>query len=211
MKISQRQILDVASLVVSISAVLIVILLTYILAGPVDVIKNSTWSLTTDKTSYVLGDTVTIHVVADKLRAVQGNFIRTIECKSNTGSFISYHIADSTSNRSKGHVVTDIPIKIPFIIATLPSTCRIAFTIEYRIYTFRSFSEYNFTNTFRLSAPQQPVVPETVLPDSEATETPPTVTEPAPMATASTPIQPAPEASIPKNCAIDILKIHLIC
>lgn len=139
--------------------ILATVTLTYLALWPIDVIKNSSWELTVDKSSYHVGDTATVHVVADKLKPYGGKFVRNIECKSGTGSYVSYYIAESDSNRQAGHVETDVPIKIPSVGATLPAQCHFVFVIEYRVYSFRSFTEYNNSNEFELLPAQEPATP----------------------------------------------------
>lgn len=148
MNFQKNSVFNLLSILVSVSLVLAIFIGTYVFLWPVDVIKDSTWKLTVDNQIYHPGSEITVHAVADKLRPLQGTFIRTVECKA-TGNFVSYHIADSLTNRQAGHVVTDIPTKLPLIIPA-PSTCRMAFVIEYKVYSFRSFSEYNTTNEFQV-------------------------------------------------------------
>lgn len=142
--------LDLASIAVIFLVVFIVSMFLYMRFWPVDVIKDSTWKLTVSQSTYHAGDTIPVHVVSDKIRRAGSHFTTTAECKNDKGLFVTYIISESNRNAPPGHVETSIDVQIPGRVIPLPTTCRIAFILEYQIYSFRSFPEYNFTNEFTL-------------------------------------------------------------
>lgn len=149
------KLLNIASIAVVTLVTFIIGMFLYIRFWPVDVIKNSTWRLTVDQKEYHAGDVVTVHIVSDKVKSVGGLFTTTAECKNQTGVFVSYPISEQRVNRAVGHVETAIDTKLPTRVTYMPTTCRIAYILEYDVYSFRSFSEYNFTNEFTLLPPRE--------------------------------------------------------
>lgn len=157
------RLVDVAVSVFIAITLLIFCMFIYIEFSPIDVIKNKTWILCTapikdgkcqtGKPSFHVGDTITIYINSDKVRGASSLFTTNAECKNKAGNFVSYYLSSTETNRAPGHVQTSIDTKIPNIVPTLPTTCRIAYVLEYQIYTFRSFSEYNFSNEFTLTPP----------------------------------------------------------
>ena len=145
------KLLDIASMFIIILVVFIIGMFAYVRFWPIDVIRNDTWKLTVDKGEYNAGDAITVNIVSDKVRSVGGYFTTTAECKNESGVFVSYPISEQHVNRSVGHVETAIETKLPTRVPHLPTTCRIGYILEYNIYSFRSFSEYNFTNEFKLN------------------------------------------------------------
>lgn len=217
------KLLDIASLVIIGLVLFIVAMFLYIRFSPIDVINNKTWVLCTAPLtnhrcetgvpSFHVGDTVPIYINSDKVRNVGGYFTVTAECKDKAGVFVSYPISESHVNRAKGHVETEIDTKIPGRIPNLPTTCRIAYVLEYSVYSFRSFSEYNFSNEFTVSeavpvtqepqttnntsisyfAPQNTVTPPQTSPSGSGGSQAPN-TQPA-----TAPVQPKDTRSTPKK------------
>lgn len=218
------KLLNLASTAVVALVLFIIAMFLYIRFWPVDVIRNDTWKLTVEKSEYKVGETVTVHILSDKVRNVGGWFTTTAECKKD-GVFVSYPISEQRVNRAVGHVETSIDTAIPNKVPNLPSTCRIAYILEYTLFSFRSFSEYNFTNEFILMPPEDKVaIVETTVnnfttttsgqrPVQSVTVTRPAAVSQPPQPTQSVPTQPKAEtlAPRPQNCAIDIFGIKLFC
>lgn len=199
---NRYKLLDIASTIIIVLVVFIVGLLLYMQFSPVDVIDNKTWKLTVEKSEYHVGETIPVHVVSDKLMSLGGTFVTSAECKNTTGTFVSYPISEYHVNRSKGHVETTIDTQISNKVPNLPATCRIAYVLEYSVYSFRSFSEYNFTNEFKLIPEEKPVVSTVNL---VTQETPVQETSVTPNTTQPQPSEPT------KQCAINVIGIQLLC
>lgn len=190
---NKYKLLDIASMVIIVLVLFIIAMFFYIRFWPIDVIKNQTWVLCTapltnhrcetGTPTFHVGDGVPVYINSDKIRNVGGTFTVSAECKNQTGSFVSYPISESHVNRAKGHVETEIDTKIPDKIPTLPTTCRIAYVLEYSVYSFRSFSEYNFSNEFTLLPAEKPTVTQqdTSFPVNYFPPTTPVVNSPAPV------------------------------
>lgn len=139
--------LNIASIIISGGAVIIISSFCYIRFYPFDVLKN--WRLTVPAATYHPGQEVNLHVQADKVRAVRAYAHRNIECKAN-GKFVSYHLMDIQGSTKTGHISSNITFKIPYIIPDLPTTCRFSIEADYIIYSFREVNEYTYSNEFTL-------------------------------------------------------------
>lgn len=218
-RLDTYKLLNIASVVVIVLVVFIISMSLYIRFAPVDVIKNSTWKLTVAKSLYHVGEDIPVHIVSDKVRSVGGTFTVSAECKNQSGVFVSYPISETHVNRAKGHVETEISTRVPDRIPNLPTTCRIGYVLEYQIYSFRDFSEYNFTNEFKL-LPKEETTTQTLAPQpTPLVNTFPAVTSAPKSTTAKTvPASPAAQSSPspspqsqPSNCTIDLLGVHAFC
>jgi hypothetical protein len=141
---------------------------------PVDVLKN--WTLSTDNKTYTEGDVIILTSVSEKLMSVNGTARRYIECKAQTtgSSWYRTPVNEVDVDRQPGKTSTASRVQIPNNIQGLPNTCRLYITVEYRIYYYRSFTEFATTNEFQVlplasgqtHQPQEPVS-STVSPDSD--------------------------------------------
>lgn len=192
-----------------ISLLLISLIFFLLLFWPITVLKN--WSLIVPSGNYYPGDTVEVHSQSTKIRAAVPLAHRNIECKNSSGMYVSYHLADVQGvNNSVGHHSSQIPFIIPDTIPNLPTTCRFSIDVEYQLYPFRTINQYTASNTFKLENLPSPVIsdiqslsPSVIQVNQVAPLVPSPLTE-----VTSNPSAPAP---VTKNCAVDLLGIHLLC
>lgn len=127
-------------------------LFIYIAVSPVDVLQN--WTVTTPQEAHP-GEVVTLTIKYRKVRAVSGPSFRELECKNINESTSRYPIDRSLGNRPvtmDGQTNTiEVDVQLPDNVPNLPRTCHITTTVNYTIYTFRTFTEFNQSNDFRLT------------------------------------------------------------
>lgn len=84
-----------------------------------------------------------------KLRDVNGVSHRTLVCDNSAGSQVVYPINDAIANHAaQTKAGVGIPITIPLVVT--PATCKVAISIEYKVYPFRTVTEYATSNSFRV-------------------------------------------------------------
>lgn len=120
----------------------------YVLLVPLDVLNN--WTLKVEDKVYHSGDEIVLNVTYTKERDVTGKSYYYLECKRPNGANVRFPMSQSEGNRPKGSGNTDLTLRIPSDIPDLPTSCRIAVSIDYNIYTFRKFTENNISNDFRV-------------------------------------------------------------
>lgn len=150
---NKLKVLNGVSLVFAMLLIGVSLLFGYLALVPIDVLKD--WKLTVAQNStFHPGETVKVHNQVDKTKALKPFAHRNIECIGSNGTFVSYHIADIPENIQNnirtGPIVSDIQFKIPDDIPNLPTTCRFSITTDYRIVFFRTVTEYNTSNEFRV-------------------------------------------------------------
>ncbi len=120
---------------------------------PVDVLKN--WTITVPNASYQAGDTITLRSQYTKVSGVSGKAFRYLECHQNS-VWVRYALQSAEANRppSRATQATGLVLELPSDLPNLPMTCRVTISIDYEIYSFRKFNEYNASNTFDLQPRQ---------------------------------------------------------
>lgn len=101
-------------------------------------------------TEYHAGDTIVVESIYTKLRQVEGEARRYVECETRPGVYVSYLVNEVPADRRAGSGGTGIEIPIPRGIANLPTDCRIRISIDYPVLPFRHVTEVATSDTFRL-------------------------------------------------------------
>lgn len=115
----------------------------------IDVLTN--WNLALPSGDIHAGDTVLIESTYTKLRAVTGTAHRYLDCENGTNSFIRYAINQAVADHAPGGKTgTGITLKIPTDVPDLPATCRVSVNVVYKVYPWRSVTEFNSTKDFTL-------------------------------------------------------------
>lgn len=114
----------------------------------IDVITD--WKLTMPDKKIHAGDTIVVESDYIKTRDVTGKATRDIDCQNKEGSYIRYHMNEAIANRAARSGGTGLEVKIPTNIPNLPTTCKIAVTIDYPVLPWRTVTEANETDEFTL-------------------------------------------------------------
>lgn len=117
----------------------------------IQVIKN--WSLTLPSGDIHAGDTLVVASTYTKVRQVTGTSMRTIECESQKGIYVSYPLNHVMANRAPGTTGTGIIVTVPTElngITKLPDTCHICVSLTYPVLPFRTVPYFRCTSDFNL-------------------------------------------------------------
>lgn len=128
------------------SLVVVTFIFSYMVLSPVDVLTD--WKVSVENKTYHPTDDIYLNVEYKKIRPVSGDTYYYLECENPSRGLVRYPISIVEANRPEGSGVVQQPLRIPPTIPDLPRQCRIAISVEYIIYTFRSFAENNQTNWF---------------------------------------------------------------
>lgn len=119
----------------------------YLFVAPMPVLKN--WRIVAPAGNYHVGDTIIIQSLFTKLRPVDGVAHRSLECTGAQGADVAYPVNIATANHvAQAKAGVGIPIVIPLI--PTPTKCRLAISIEYKIYPFRTVTEFATSNQFNV-------------------------------------------------------------
>lgn len=135
---------------VAAALILSAVIFAYAMFSPVDVLQN--WTTKTQEPSYKTGDTVSIISHFEKVRDVDGVASRFLECRNKQGSYTQYPLTQTQASRASGRGNTIITVKLPLAVSELPTSCRVAIVVQYKIYSFRTHLERSSTNSFTLES-----------------------------------------------------------
>ena len=172
----------------------LVLLVSYMLFWPVDVIKDGSWNIKVQGDVHYQNDILNVSSTYTKLREVIGTSRRYLDCKNEQGVFVRYEINAAEANRKAGSRGTGIKMGIPQEIPT-PTECRVAISIRYEVYPLRSHTEYNESDLFKL-------LPESDRPQDAPVDSQPVVSQSTPSSSISAPSQPAPAPAPTTNTTI---------
>lgn len=119
----------------------------FLLITPIDVLSN--WHVVAPEGSFKVGDTIVVQSLFTKKRNVDGMSHRSLLCDNATGSEVAYPVNDAVANHAaQAKAGVGILVTIPPIVA--PATCKLAISIEYKVYPFRTVTEFATSNTFKV-------------------------------------------------------------
>lgn len=125
----------------------------------VDVLQD--WKLSiVNKKEYKAGDTITVSSKFKKVSDVSGSAQRFINCKTSSGSYTQYPLAQSraSSPMTNGEERNaEVVFRIPVDLTGLPSMCYVSIDIEYSINSFRRHQEHAQTEEFKVKP--SPILP----------------------------------------------------
>lgn len=123
------------------------IVVVYLLVAPIRVLNN--WRIIAPEGQFKIGDTIVVQSLFNKTREVDGMAHRTLICSNSSGAEVAYPINDAIANhQAQNKAGVGIPITIPLIVT--PSVCKLAISIEYKVYPFRTVTEYTTSNLFKV-------------------------------------------------------------
>lgn len=135
------------SLIFSVCIVLSSLVFAYVLLVPIDVLES--WRISAKDQVYKPGESITLESSYVKAMDVNGSVYYYLECE-NGGRLARYPLSQSEGNRSAGRGDVEITLRLPSSIPKLPAQCRIAVSVDYKIYTFRTFTEKTESNWFKV-------------------------------------------------------------
>lgn len=122
-------------------------LLLILFLRPINVLSN--WSIVAPTDDAHIGQTIVVQSLFTKLRAVNGTAHRTLICNNSAGAEVAYPINDAVANHAaQQHSGVGIPIVIPTVV--VPAKCKLAISIEYQVYPFRTVTEFATSNQFNV-------------------------------------------------------------
>jgi len=116
----------------------------------VDVIDDKSWHLVLPAGEIRAGQTIYVKSEYRKLRQVEGNAERYIECRTKDGVQVAYLVSKAVANRAKGSGGTGLPIPIPDNIPDLPARCNIRVVVKYHVMPLRDVIEVKSSKDFTL-------------------------------------------------------------
>lgn len=117
----------------------------------IQVIKD--WSLTLPSGPIHAGDTIVVASRYTKLKQVKGTSVRSLECESTPGIFVSYQLNKVAANRAPGSTGTGVVVKMPTVFAginKLPDTCHVCIALTYPVLPGRTVPYFKCTKNFTL-------------------------------------------------------------
>lgn len=137
---------------------LLLIVFVFIFTRNIQVLSN--WNLTLPSGDIHVGDTIVVASTYVKLRQVDGSSVRSIECQSTKGIYISTPLNKAIANRAPGKtgtgIVATIPSKLSGITA-LPDACHICVSLTYPVLPLKTVSYFHCTKDFTLLPSAAPV------------------------------------------------------
>lgn len=122
-------------------------LAVYLFLVPAPVLRD--WHVTAPTGNFRVGDTIIVQSLFTKLRPVDGVSHRTLICNHRGGSEVAYPVNDAVANhRAQSGAGVGIPVTIPLVVT--PAKCKLAISIEYKVYPFRTVTEYGTSNSFNV-------------------------------------------------------------
>lgn len=116
----------------------------------IDVIENKSWRLVLPEGDIRAGQTIYVKSEYTKLRQVEGQAERYIECWTKDQVQVAYLVSTANANRAKGTGGTGFPVPLPANIPDLPARCSIRVVIKYHVLPLRDVIEVNSSPEFTL-------------------------------------------------------------
>jgi len=116
----------------------------------IDVLDDKTWRLILPTGDIHAGQTILVKSEYRKLRTVEGQAQRYIECWTRENIQVSYLVSTAVADRAKGTGGTGLPIPIPANIPGLPIKCDIRVVIKYHVLPLRDVIEVKTSQNFTL-------------------------------------------------------------
>jgi hypothetical protein len=148
MKLPRKANIITGSLFLSSAAILIGVVY---FAMNIEVIKD--WTLTLPNSDIHAGDTIVVASRYTKLKQVRGTSVRSLECQSTPGIFVSYPLSKVSANRAPGNTGTGIIVTMPeqlIGVQKLPDTCRVCIALSYPVLPGRTVPYFKCTKNFTL-------------------------------------------------------------
>lgn len=119
----------------------------YLFVAPINVLSN--WRIVAPAGNYHVGDTVIVQSLFTKLRSVDGVSHRSLICTGAQGSSVAYPVNQAVANHAaQSKAGVGIPIIVPLV--PVPTKCKLAISIEYKVYPFRTVTEFATSNSFNV-------------------------------------------------------------
>ena len=132
-------------------ASLAVLAVTFAYNTNITVLKD--WQIVLPTGDIHAGDTVIVQSIYTKLRSVKGTAVRYIECKTGTGIYVRYPLSTAIADHAPGVAKgTGFVAKMPTGIPT-PASCMISINVTYKVYPWRSVTEFATSRQFTLLSP----------------------------------------------------------
>jgi len=116
----------------------------------IDVIEDKSWRLILPAGNIHAGQTIYVKSEYKKLRTVEGQSSRYIECWTRDKILVTYLVSQAVANRAAGTGGTGLPIPIPTNIPDLPARCDIRVVIKYHVLPLRDVIEVKSSPDFTL-------------------------------------------------------------
>jgi hypothetical protein len=122
-------------------------LVLYALVIPITVLHD--WRVVAPAGTYKVGQTIVIQSLFTKTKEVDGVSHRNLLCINPTNAEVAYPIDNAVANHQAAHNAgVGIPITIPLVVT--PTTCELQISIEYKVYPFRTVTQYATSNPFKV-------------------------------------------------------------
>jgi hypothetical protein len=122
----------------------------------VDVLRD--WKITLPPGDIHVGDTVVLQSTYTKLRSITGTATRYLDCINGGGTNVRYPINEARADRAPGsRTGTGVILKIPTVVPNLPAKCRISIVVAYKVYPWRTVTEFQSSREFTLLPSVTPV------------------------------------------------------
>lgn len=132
-----------SSMLTIIASIVVIVVLVY----PFDVLQE--WDITTDKTSYTEGETISIRSRYHKTMEAESSVELGLQCENDNGSLQVYPISVQTGRGMVGEQDLTYSLTIPIgIINGLPTKCRVVADATYRVFGIRTVVEHAQTEFF---------------------------------------------------------------
>lgn len=119
----------------------------YLLVSPIQVLSD--WRVEAPSGSYHIGDIIVVQSIFTKLKDVHGVSTRTLVCDNLQGSTVSYPINSAAAvSVAKKKTGVGITIVIPEVVT--PAKCSVNISIEYKVYPFKTVTEFATSNQFNV-------------------------------------------------------------
>lgn len=119
----------------------------YLFIAPINVLQN--WRVVAPTGNYKVGDTIIVQSLFTKLRPVDGVSHRSLVCTGAAGASVAYPVNAAVANHPAAHKAgVGVPIVIPLV--PTPTKCKLAISIEYKVYPFRTITEFATSNSFNV-------------------------------------------------------------
>jgi hypothetical protein len=175
-----------------------------------DVIEDKSWELILPEGDIHAGDTILVKSEYTKLRQVEGDSERYVECRTKNNVQVAYLVSKALANRAKGVGGTGLPIPVPENIPDLPAKCDIRVVIKYHVLPLKDVIEVKTSKEFILLPRSVAVSPdslsakETNLPQSSISYPEQSQSSVSSSSVNSTPIAESPQQNTSQPVGVEV-------
>lgn len=145
--LNRMKVANAALYVLAIAILCATALATFLFIAPETVLKD--WRVVAPTGNYHVGETIVVQSLFTKLKDVDGVSHRSLLCTDPQGATVAYMINDAIANhQAQSKAGVGVPVTIPLVVT--PTKCKLAISIEYKIYPFRTITEYATSNSFNV-------------------------------------------------------------